>query len=183
MKPVHIFCSIILFFSSCKNKDFKLLNIKTNTREDILTAPSDTIQTFCFLSYHCPLALRQLERLQLLVDKYQGLVNFTIIIPEKYGTDSKLLNKSGLLNVTCDAFLDETLNASQSFNATVTPEYIVWHNNDIVYQGTFDNTYTTLNTINGKQTYINYVDQALDELIHNKSVTIEKTKPIGCFIE
>lgn len=68
------------------------------------------------------------------------------------------------------------------YHAKTTPHlYVVDKKGRVVYQGAIDNA-PLGNVPEGKE-FVNYVDQALSELIADKEVSVPRTKPYGCTVK
>ena len=79
--------------------------------------------------------------------------------------------------------IDRTHKLAKRLNATVTPEvFVVDEKNNIVYHGAIDNWFYALgqNRINITE---HYLDDAISQWIKEQTITINYSKPVGCFIE
>lgn len=78
--------------------------------------------------------------------------------------------------------VDESQEVARSFGATNTPHVYVLRNDagnfKVAYIGTIDNNSRDASAVTKK-----YVEDAVDELLSNKSVSLAKTKAIGCGIK
>ena len=77
---------------------------------------------------------------------------------------------------------DETQNVAKSFGATNTPHVFLLKNDNgvfkVAYIGAIDN-----NPRDGSAATKKYVENAVEELLQNKPITITKTKALGCGIK
>jgi len=77
---------------------------------------------------------------------------------------------------------DRSGKVGKAYKATNTPHiFIINTDGKIAYNGAIDNT--PLGKVPKDKESINYVDEALKELISGKTVSIAKTKPYGCSVK
>ncbi len=77
---------------------------------------------------------------------------------------------------------DRSGEVGKAYGATRTPEmFIIDGDGYIVYQGAIDNA--PLGNVPEDEEYINYVEQALDELLAGQEVSIPQTDPYGCTVK
>lgn len=69
----------------------------------------------------------------------------------------------------------------KKYGATRTPEMFVIKHGKILYHGAIDNA--PLGKVEGGGEKINYVENALDEILAGKEVSTPKTKPYGCTVK
>ncbi|MFN0010274.1 MAG: redoxin family protein [Phycisphaerales bacterium] len=75
--------------------------------------------------------------------------------------------------------LDEAGDVGRTYGAKTTPHmFVIAKDGTIAYAGAIDN-----NTDAGKAGDINYVKNALDEVLAGKAVTTKETKPYGCSVK
>jgi peroxiredoxin len=78
--------------------------------------------------------------------------------------------------------IDSDGKVGRLYKAKTTPHlFVVDKKGQIVYQGAIDNA--PLGRVPEGQEKVNYVDQALTELIAGKAVSTPKTKPYGCSVK
>ena len=79
--------------------------------------------------------------------------------------------------------LDDHLGiVGKAYGATNTPHmFIIDKDGNIAYKGTIDNAPMGKNPLSTE--YINYVDNALEELVAGKKVTLSSTKANGCTVK
>jgi len=77
---------------------------------------------------------------------------------------------------------DRPGNVGHAYSAETTPHiFIIDRRGNIVYEGAIDNS--PLGKTPAGEQLINYVDQALAEVLAGKPVSIPKTKPYGCTVK
>jgi peroxiredoxin len=77
---------------------------------------------------------------------------------------------------------DRSGKVGRAYGAKTTPHiFIINARGNIVYDGAIDNA--PMGKVEGSDKYINYVDQALSEIINGKAVGISKTKSYGCSVK
>ena len=79
--------------------------------------------------------------------------------------------------------LDDTSGkVGKAYRATNTPQLIIINTDGkIAYNGAIDNA--PLGRVPEGEKIVNYVDKALEELTSGKSVSLAKTKPLGCTVK
>jgi hypothetical protein len=74
------------------------------------------------------------------------------------------------------------MHLTKALKATVTPEAVVIDNNkNRIYSGKIDNRFEDI----GKRRTIiteQYLQDAIDAILHNKLPAIERTEPVGCIL-
>jgi peroxiredoxin len=83
-------------------------------------------------------------------------------------------------NIAYPILNDSTGSTGHVYHATNTPEmYIIGTDGTLLYQGGIDND------PEGEKTSdkVNYVHQALDEILSGKSVSVPQSKPYGCSVK
>lgn len=91
------------------------------------------------------------------------------------------LAKEWKMNST--AFLsDPSGRVGRAYGVTNTPQMFVIHHGNLVYQGAIDDRRSFFSFLRDRSTALNYVRQALEELLAGDSVSIPETKPYGCKI-
>ena len=140
-----------------------------------------------FTCLHCPFAKLYDERLNQLHAKYNKLhiplllINSsdTIMFPNE-----SLENMAKLAKAKKYAFpylFDPSQKVARDFNAEKTPHaFVIWkeHNQWVIkYSGAIDD-----NGAQPAEVKTKYVENALDDLLHNKPVAVASGKSIGCAI-
>jgi alkyl hydroperoxide reductase subunit AhpC len=140
-----------------------------------------------FTSNNCPFAKLYPQRLIALENKYSKL-NVELIAIRSTDTTIMLndcVEKMQQLT-TQEEFnfpylADNTQEVAQNFGAQKTPHaFVIWKENDewvIKYSGAIDD-----NGAEPTKVKHAYIEEAVDELLDNKEVTIKSTKSVGCAI-
>ncbi len=189
-KLVFFFLSFVLFSFQSNSKrvvaDFKLLNIDGNyvSLNNYENAKGFIVVFTC---NHCPFAKLYPGRLNKLNEKYQKLGIPLIAISS---TDTVSYEEDGYANMQMIAktllynypyLLDAKQVVAKNFNAQKTPHaFIIWKENNswvIKYNGAIDD-----NGAEPEKVTVNFVENALQELLAAKKVSNEETKSIGCQI-
>jgi peroxiredoxin len=80
--------------------------------------------------------------------------------------------------LTYPVLVDSTCATGKAYGATNTPQMFVIKGGKILYEGAIDD-----NERGKNEKVVNYVRNALDEIIAGKAVTTPKTKPYGCTVK
>jgi len=73
--------------------------------------------------------------------------------------------------------LDQDGAIGRAYGAATTPHFFIVKDGALLYQGAYDDYKQ------GKGSTVNYVSQALDEVLAGKAVSNTKTKPYGCSVK
>ena len=139
----------------------------------------------------CPFTKKQYSthNMQNLQSKYtQKGVAWLVICssaPHKQGNHTKeewkdIIQKEGI-NATC-VLIDDTGTIGKLYDAKTTPQmFIVNPQGFLVYQGAIDN----MPGVDPEEIKMakNYVQEALDEALQGKPITIKETTPYGCSVK
>jgi len=141
-----------------------------------------------FTCNHCPYAQAYEDRIVALDAKYKKLGYPVIAInpnnPEKQKDDSfdKMQARAKEKKFTFPYLLDEGQKIYPQYGATKTPHVYILQKtakgNVVKYIGAIDDNYEDAAAVKQK-----YVENAVNELLKNKEVTVKETKAIGCSIK
>lgn len=188
MKPITIRLFLLsMCIISCSTDENITVTLKkfesfalTDTTLDLTN--SGGVKVVSFVSYHCPIAIRQFERLNKMIEKFPD-VDFLLVIPEKDFELRTEFVQDRIHKVQGSILIDCGLELTNKLGATVTPEYFVFNEADLVFQGPLDNTYAGIDKPQFDRKYENYVEKALISIALNKTPTETYIKPVGCFIQ
>jgi len=167
--------------------DFKLKNI-----DDKMVSLADFTQAkgfiVIFTCNHCPYAVAYEDRI-IALDKNFKAKGFPVIAinpndPAAYPSDSfeNMKVRAKEKGFTFPYLFDETQEIAKAYGATRTPHIFLVQkeNKDLIvkYIGAIDDNYQDETAVNTK-----YVEQAIEELIADKDVSVNFTKAIGCSIK
>ena len=172
----------LALFSSC-SKDTSVIEYKNNEFKKTQITSSTKVEVYCFLSYHCPLSIGQVEQLKLIQAKYDKQVVFKTIIPEKSFQVNDDFQNSVLLTLGNPIYIDSSLNFTKKWKVKLVPEYRIVYNSKSLYSGAFDNSYKGVNMPSYKNEYINYIQNSLDQFNNKLKINPSKTEAFGCKIE
>jgi peroxiredoxin len=140
-----------------------------------------------FTCNHCPFAKLYPERLNQLNLKYKALgfpliaISSTDTIMYADDTYPKMIKKAKKEKFNFPYLFDGYQSVAKNFSAQKTPHaYVVWKENGkwvVKYDGAIDD-----NGNNPEKVSKQYVADAVDSLLMNKSVALRQTKSIGCQI-
>ncbi len=167
--------------------DFKLKNIdgKQVSLSDYSTAKGFIV---VFTTNHCPYAKAYENRIVALDKKYKTKGYPVIAInpnnPDKNEQDSfeNMQIRAKQKSFTFPYLLDEGQKIYPQYGATKTPHvYILEKENKeliVKYIGAIDDNYQDVNAVE-----VNFVENAVDELLAGEEVSVKTTKAIGCSIK
>tara|TARA_B100001146_G_scaffold41095_1_gene34823 strand:+ start:35 stop:673 length:639 start_codon:yes stop_codon:yes gene_type:complete len=167
--------------------DFKLKNIdgKQVSLSDYSTAKGFIV---VFTTNHCPYAKSYENRIVALDKKYKTKGYPVIAInpnnPDKNEQDSfeNMQIRAKQKSFTFPYLLDEGQKIYPQYGATKTPHvYILEKENKeliVKYIGAIDDNYQDVNAVE-----VNFVENAVDELLAGEEVSVKTTKAIGCSIK
>ncbi|WP_372745734.1 thioredoxin family protein [Lutibacter sp.] len=167
--------------------DFKLKNID-NKLVSLANYPKAKGFVVIFTCNHCPYSIAYEDRIIALDKKYKALGYPVIAInpnnPEiSKGDDFVSMQKRAKeKGFTFPYLFDEGQKIFPQYGATRTPHVFILNKENkalkVAYIGAIDNNFSDAKAANEK-----YVENALDELLAGKKVTLNSTKAIGCSIK
>jgi len=187
------------------NSEIKMLDIKTGEQKNITynskyftpdISPdgkkipvSDLIQhhrasVFYFLMPGCPMCESYTRPINELDKKFspQG-ISFFGIFSSDYYSDEEINSFRNDFKVTIPFYRDVDFKLTRTLGATVTPEVFVMDSTAaILYSGSIDNLAYATGKIRMEATEF-FLNDALENIIHDKPVAIKATKAYGCIIE
>ena len=138
-----------------------------------------------FTSNSCPFVVMWEDRYKLLEEKClnsgMGMVYINSNQAKRDGDDSfeKMKNHSRKMGYSFPYLIDEKSKLANAFGAKTTPHVFLFNDErKLVYKGAIDDNYKSINDVTEK-----YLLDALQEVSNQKSVTIDKTKAVGCSIK
>jgi peroxiredoxin len=141
-----------------------------------------------FTCNHCPFAKMYEDRIIALDKKYKSLGYPVIAINPNdsvsYPDDSwtKMVKRAKEKGFTFPYLLDETQDIAKTYGAIKTPHIYLLHKEDskliVKYTGAIDDNHEYPEKVETK-----YLENALEELISGKEITMKSTKAVGCGIK
>jgi len=132
---------------------------------------------------HCPFVLRhyQAKTMQNLYGQYQDKGVAWVAINSTRGTTNESDKQwAAEQKIPYPVLNDVQTDAGKAYHASNTPEmFIVGKDGTLLYKGAIDNDPSGDKTT-GK---VNYVQQALDEVLARHAVSTPETKPYGCGVK
>ena len=150
------------------------------------SAFSQKLTVYFFLSETCPICQSVSFEIKKLTQLYvSDNIRFIGIFPDKFNsteaTRKAFAKKYGL---TFELEHDSAYQLTFRFNATITPEVVVWNeeNQNILYRGKVDNSFAS---IGKRRTVVTeyYLRSALSNWKEGNLELIKNTEPVGCFIQ
>ncbi|HEY1922615.1 MAG TPA: thioredoxin family protein [Tepidisphaeraceae bacterium] len=131
----------------------------------------------------CPFVQRQYKEktMTTLANQYQDKgVIWLAINSSSYATNDTSKQWAAAQGISYPELNDSAGNTGKAYHATNTPDmYVIAADGTLVYSGAIDND-PDGDMSSGK---INYVKQALDEILSGKPVSTPQTKPYGCSVK
>lgn len=138
-----------------------------------------------FICNHCPYVKAYLDRIAQLHQDYQpkGVAviamnpNDAVQFPDDSFANMKILVSQ--LGISYPYLRDENQDVAHSFDALKTPHvFLLNQQGIIVYSGAIDDNPQDANAVT-----VNYLRNAIDDLLSGQMVNLAKTDPIGCSIK
>jgi hypothetical protein len=146
-------------------------------------ADSFTVYIFlledCTISQNCTAALRQLHK------KYASeSIQFVGLFPNRFSKKRSIRRFRKKYQIPFELRQDPHQAMARRVGATITPEVAVWNKgkDELVYLGRVDDTYAALGQRRTTATSHDLRD-ALQAIKEGRVPTVQRTKPVGCFIE
>ena len=143
----------------------------------------DKAKVLVFIAPDCPLCKGYTKDLREMIEDYGDEIDIYGVVPGKFYTTHEVDSFLNHYNLPLDIVYDPNFKLVRELKATITPEaYLIDDNNNIRYQGLFDNW---LGELGRKRLVITefYLKDAIESYLKEEEILIKKTKAIGCFIE
>lgn len=184
----RFYCVIIyiLFTSLCHGQPTIAVSTIQGNKYSIKASKTAQFHVFFFLAPECPLSQSYSVTIKHIVDAYRHnkAIDFMLVFPGKHIEKQEIngfLNKYKLSGIS--SLVDPQLQLSHRLKATSTPQVVILNNTlKPEYSGQIDNWAMSL----GQKRQVitaHYLEDALNALVNNKPVKVQKTSPVGCFIE
>lgn len=167
-----------------KAPDFTLKDVNGN--EVSLSQFKDKIVVLEWVNYDCPFVKAHysddVHTMKDLAKKYKDRdVVWLTINSTHYATPETIKEWAEEQNIEDQTLLVDTDGTvGRKYHARTTPHlFVIDKNGQIVYQGAIDNAPLGRKT----EPYVNYVDQALTELLAGEEISVPQTKPYGCSVK
>ncbi len=165
-------------------------NLKNTNGQMVSMASQTEAKGFIivFTCNECPFARKYENRIVALDKKYKPLgypviainANDTVNYPEEVHKEK--VKRAKDKGFTFPYLTDETQNIAKAFGAMKTPHiFLINKENDkfiVKYTGGIDNNFENVDKVTKK-----YLENALDELIAGKEITVKTSKAVGCMIK
>jgi len=141
-----------------------------------------------WFSPDCPFVVKHYQKSSTMNDlagKYAGKdVVWLAIDSSHYVTADKTAKAVKSWDINHKVLLDPQGKVGHLYQAKTTPHmYIIDARGTLVYAGAIDNSVNTKAPPTDSSDYVNYVDQALGQLLAGETVTTAQTKPYGCTVK
>ncbi len=182
--PIYLIALVLVFsiqlFASdpVKVENFKLkdYNGKEHQLSDYKNSKAIVIM---FIATECPVSNAYNKRMENIYNLYKNKgVSFVGINSNKAESVSDIKSHAESNKLTFTILKDEKNIIADKFGASVTPEiYVLDGDFNVLYHGRIDNSQREQNIKS------NDLQNALDEILNGKPVSISKTKAFGCTIK
>lgn len=165
--------------------DFTLMDV--DGKNVTLSKIEDKIVVLEWANYDCPFVKAHYasdnQTTNKLAEKYKDEdVVWLVINSTNYTTAEENKEWAKEVGLKQTILLDTDGKVGKLYYAKTTPHlFVIDTDGKVVYQGAYDNA--PLGNTSDGENYINYVDQALTELLAEKEVSVPKTKPYGCSVK
>jgi peroxiredoxin len=136
-----------------------------------------------FLAPDCPLSQYYVLPLNELYHSYKGQIAMVGIVPDRYFSQQEAIVYNERYKLAFPLLMDEQMQLTERLNARITPEVFLLDSlQRLVYSGSIDNAAVDL-TIKRRIITQHYLKDAMDAIVNHRSVSVKRTKAVGCYIE
>ncbi len=141
------------------------------------------LTVFIFLGHECPICQKYGHKLRTLHKEFQQQnIQLYGIVPLRDVDLKTIEDYASLYDFEFPVLHDKQRILTDLFQATVTPHvFVVDSEGNQVYEGMIDNWFYALGKYRKVITQ-HYLDDAIAAYLDNKPIPVQKTDPIGCFI-
>ena len=167
---------------------FSLKDTEGNTHDLAKLTADGKIVVLEWFSPDCPFIKKHYEKSTTMNDlaaKYADKnVVWLSIDSSHYVTAEKTAKVVEKWNIKHPVLLDASGEVGRTYEAKTTPHmYVIDSEGTLVYAGAIDNSKNTKAPDTSDPDYVNYVDQALTELLAGNDVSVTETKSYGCSVK
>ena len=136
-----------------------------------------------FIAQDCPISNSYAPEVNTIYNDYaRHHIAFYVVYTETDSTLAAARKHAKDYNYACPALYDSTHKLVKRVGAKVTPEVAVLSpDGTTLYQGRIDDKYIDFGKTR-HQASVHDLRRTLDEVVANKTVSVRKTKAVGCFI-
>jgi hypothetical protein len=178
-----------LFLTGCAGantarwNDITVSNMHGQPVQPLAQTDERVATVLIFITDDCPIANSYAPQINSLVTDFTPRgVSFFLVQVDPMLTDAEAQKHAADFSFTCPVLMDREHLLVKAANAGVTPEAtVISSKSEIAYRGRIDDRYIDF----GKKRLAASREDlrvALDELLAGESVTVSRTKAIGCFI-
>jgi hypothetical protein len=188
MRKLHYFI-FILGFSLLASCSHNLQEISLETFEGKVWSSAvlqeKKAKVYFFFAPECPISINYTKAVNAFyADSSNSALEMAVIIPGSYYTDSALAAFVQTYQLEIPVVLDRKKQLTNLLEATVTPEVFLLDgkDNSILYSGKIDNWAMGLGSKRRTVTEF-YLNDALQLFRNGEEIIVNRTTPVGCFIE
>ncbi|MCH5718694.1 redoxin domain-containing protein [Niabella hibiscisoli] len=135
-----------------------------------------------FLSVDCPLSQKYTRTLNELSKTFYPDVAFYGVFPDTTSPRKDYSQFQKKYEIPFELILDKGRKLTKALKAQITPECFVISKGEILYHGAIDDWVVGLGKTKSEPK-INYLQNAISDVLSNTTPVIDYIKPIGCFID
>ncbi|MEM8894955.1 MAG: redoxin domain-containing protein [Bacteroidota bacterium] len=150
---------------------------------DLSSYRNKDLTVYIFLGHECPICQKYGHTLRTFHEEFQKKnIDIIGIVPLRDVGIETIAEYVELYDFKFPVLSDRNRILTDVVKATVTPEIIMVDNKgDLIYRGMIDNWFYALGKYRRVTTEF-YLQDAIEAYLSNQQVAVQKTDPIGCFI-
>ena len=180
---------IILFFclAGVVNAQYKhsladTIPLVTITGKQIKFYPVKKLQVVIFLSIDCPLSQKYTRTLNELSKTFASNVSFYGVFPDTTSSMNDYSQFQKKYEIPFELILDKNRKLTKALKAQITPECFMISEGKILYHGAIDDWVVGLGKTKA-QPKIQYLQNAITDVLSGRNAGLDYKKPIGCYID
>lgn len=161
---------------------FTLTDVRQQKNVVISKPPGKPLLLFVFMSPECPLCQNYTKIINGIQQQYSQEVQVYGIVPGMAYQTKDVAAFQKKYATGFGFFIDKKMGLTKYLQATVTPQVILLNNNmQLLYTGAIDDWAVGIGKKRAQASH-HYLADAIEQSLRNISVSIAKTKPVGCKI-
>ena len=169
-----------------KAPEFTLLDVTTNKKVSLKELQGEKATLIMFICNHCPFVKHINEELSRLGLEYTskgiGIIAISSNDVENYPEDApeQLVQQAKIFQFNFPYLFDENQEVAKAYDAACTPDFFLFDKErSLVYRGQLDSSRPG----NGIPVTGEDLRSALEDVLNNRSISIEQKPSIGCNIK
>jgi thiol-disulfide isomerase/thioredoxin len=137
---------------------------------------------FFFLSPECPLCINYSDVLSSIPEKYGDRIKVYGVFSGGFYTKNAINKYASTYKIPFPLLIDPQFNLASQLGAEITPEcFLLDQNGFVQYRGAIDDRAPAPGKFKN-QASANYLEEAIGAVLSGKTVPVNYTKAVGCFI-